>query len=267
MIVWCNGDWADAAAATLSPADRGFLLGDGLFETMLWDGAVLCRFGRHMQRLRASAEALKLPEPPPDAALHAIALDVLARNALRAHRAAVRVTWSAGAGARGLPRPERIAPTLLISCAPSPKPEAPAVVITASFPRNAGAPSARFKTLSSIDNVMARGEAAAAGADEALMLNGAGGLAGGAACNVFLVLDGVARTPEVAHGALPGTVRQALLEAGLEIETAILTRADMGRAEAACITNALQEVRPVSRLDGRALDAAHPAIARLRQAL
>ncbi|HVY84907.1 MAG TPA: aminotransferase class IV, partial [Caulobacterales bacterium] len=259
MIAWCDGDWIDDGAPAVGATDRGLLLGDGLFETVLWEDERLQRLERHVQRLQASAEALGLPAPPAGDALEATAAAVVARNDLTAKRAAVRITWSAGSGPRGLLRGDA-RPFLLVSAARSPLWETAAAVTTSTITRNAGAPSARFKTLSYIDNIAARAEAAAQGADEALMLNAYGEIAGGSHSNVFAVIDGRLRTPAVDQGALPGTVRARLLEM-TDIDVAPITLNDLLRAEAMALTNALQGVRPVARLDGRALQTNHPLIA------
>jgi branched-subunit amino acid aminotransferase/4-amino-4-deoxychorismate lyase len=103
------------------------------------------------------------------------------------------------------------------------------------------------------------------GADEALMLNTRGNVASGAASNIFLVIDGRVRTPALEDGALPGTVRAALLDAALGVEVGAIAAEDAARAEAAFITNALNPFRAVKSIDGRVLDAEHAQISILRQ--
>jgi branched-subunit amino acid aminotransferase/4-amino-4-deoxychorismate lyase len=264
MIIWCDGDWLEGDAARVPVRDRGFALGDGLFETILWDCG-LKRFDRHHARLTSSAAALRLPPPPEEGALADIARETIARNQLHNTRAALRVVWTAGAGPRGLPRPQDITPSLIISAAPSPELTEPVALKTVSIRRNETAPSSRHKTLSYIDSVMARAEAEAAGADEALMLNTRGNVASGAASNIFLVIDGRVRTPALEDGALPGTVRAALLDAALGDEVGAIAAEDAARAEAAFITNALNPLRAVKSIDGRVLDAEHAQISIMRQ--
>lgn len=259
MIAWVNGAWVKGGAPALAASDRGFTLGDGLFETIYYDGAALRRFSRHRARLCTSTCALGLPAPP--SGLDSLCLDVLTKNDLRHAPASVRVTWTSGAGARGLARPEPMAPTLVITAAPFARDAAPASIVTARVRREDGV-TARHKTLSYIANVMAMREA---GANEAVLLNRSGLLAGGARCNVVCVIDGALRTPAVAHGALPGTVRAAMLDAPLDVRVSAIGAGEIARIEAAAITNALQGVRRVSRWDGRALGA-HPLIERLVEA-
>jgi branched-chain amino acid aminotransferase len=266
VIAWCDGRWTEGGEAAVGVLDRGLTLGDGLFETILWDGGALRRFGRHMARLRSSAAALSLPPPPDDDALEGIVRETLKRNSLDAMRCAVRITFTAGAGPRGLPRPAPLSPTLIVTAAPSRKAASPVILATSTIARNEAAPSSRFKTLSCIDRVVAQIEAANAGADEALQFNTNGALAGGASSNVFVLAGDEILTPALTDGALPGTVRAALVEQDLKIRTGSVSRDDLARAEAIAITNALQGCRIAARLDGRALSPDHPLLRALRAA-
>lgn len=258
MTAWMNGAWIAEGAPALAVNDRGFTLGDGLFETIYYDGAALRRLGRHVARLCTSACALGLPTP--SKALDELCLEVIAKNGLRDASAAVRVAWSSGVGPRGLARPEPMTPTLIITAAPFTRDASSLGVTTARVRREIGVTS-QHKTLSYLTNVMAMREADG----EAALLNRAGVLAGGARSNIVCVIDGALRTPAVAHGALPGTLRAALLDAALGVRIGAIAAQDIARIEAAAITNALQGVRRVSHWDGRALGA-HPLIARLIEA-
>jgi branched-chain amino acid aminotransferase len=255
MTAWVNDHWSDAPA--IDARDRGFTLGDGLFETILWDGARLARFDRHMARLHASAAALGLPPPPDAERLRALSTELVSRDGLSSAPAAVRITWSAGVGDRGVLRPAAMRPTLVVTASAYARPTAPAVLVTSRIRRNETAPSARHKTLSYIDNTMARAEAVAQGADEALLFNTHDRIASGACCNIFLIIDGRIVTPPATEGALPGSFRAALMEANAQIIERAITLDELAHADAAFITNALHGVRTVSRLDGRSLDTNH----------
>ena len=168
----------------IEPDDRGFTLGDGLFETVLAEAGVLADWDAHMARLAEGCRALGLPAP--DAEVVAVrAHAVLADGGLLGARAAVRIAWSAGRGGRGLDRPDPVSPQLVVSAAASPRPEGPARLASASVRRNPASPASRYKTLSYVDAVIARREAHRAGADEALMLNTEGDVASAAAANLF----------------------------------------------------------------------------------
>jgi branched-chain amino acid aminotransferase/4-amino-4-deoxychorismate lyase len=236
--------------------DRGLLLGDGLFETMLaLDGRIVA-FEAHMRRLAAGCETLGLPAP----AVEEVAREAqaaLSRSGLGEGRAAVRVTYTAGSGGRGLARPAAPSPRLFVTAAPAPLPAGPARLITASVRRNEGSRAARLKCLSYIDNVLARREAEAAGADEALMLNNAGMVACAAAANVFWLKAGRLFTPSLDQGVLDGIARREVIEearaTGVAVEEGAWPPEALAAADAAFLTNSLIGARPVAGLDGRPL--------------
>jgi branched-subunit amino acid aminotransferase/4-amino-4-deoxychorismate lyase len=124
---------------------------------------------------------------------------------------AVRLTLTAGSGGRGLDRPDQIIPRLVATAAPSPRVETPATLIIAKTRRNEGSPASRLKTLSYVDGVLARAEARAVGADEAVMLNNRGEVACAAAANLFWIEGERVFTPALECGVLAGIARARLL--------------------------------------------------------
>ncbi len=238
----------------IDPADRGFTLGDGLFETLLAVDGVALRLDDHAARMIAGCAILGLPAPSM-AALRA------AVPPLDAGRQAVRITWSAGLGGRGLDRPADVAPRLTVTVAPTPLPGAARLVTARTVRRNAHSPASGLKTLSYLDNVLARREARANGGDEAVMLNTDGALACAAAANLFWIADDRLYTPALSCGVLPGLTRARLMAAH-DVTEAIAERAALDAAQAVFLTNSLIGVRPVAWLDGRAFTP-HPMVERL----
>ncbi len=237
----------------IAPDDRGFTLGDGLFETLLAVDGVPIHWGEHIIRMMQSAQALGLPKPDQAKALGLVEA-ALKQGGLVSGRAAVRINWSAGPGGRGLDRPHILSPVLTVTVAPASALVDPARLITATVRRNDASPSSRHKTLSYLDNVLARGEATARGADEALMLNTKGEVACAAAANVFWLADGRLHTPDLACGVLKGIARGMLIN---HLRPAVIqARAGpeaLARADAIFLTNSLIGVRDVVELDGRRL--------------
>ena len=237
----------------IAPDDRGFTLGDGLFETLLALDGVPVHWDEHITRMMESARALGLPKPDAEAALNLVEAS-LKRAGLATGRAAVRINWSAGSGGRGLDRPAALSPALTVTVAAAPPPAGPARLITVSVRRNDTSPASRHKTLSYLDNVLARGEAIARGADEALMLNTRGEVACAAAANIFGMADGRLHTPDLACGVLNGIARGMLIN---HLQPAVVqTRAGpeaLAKADAIFLTNSLIGVRDVAELDGRRL--------------
>ena len=251
----------------IDPRDRGFTLGDGLFETLLAEAGEIRHASEHLDRLDAGCAVLGLPAP--DRAL----VDRRMRAALADlgdTRAAVRLSWSAGRGGRGLERPEVLEPVLTVTAAPAPAPDGPAKLMVSTVRRNEHSPAARLKTLAYLDNVLARREAQAAGCDEAVMLNTAGEVACAAAANLFWIADERIYTPHLDCGVLAGVVRgQVIAEAARRGEPVRAVRAGrevLKTADAAFLTNSLIGLRPVFSIEGRKL-AVSPLVGELAAGL
>ena len=227
----------------IAPTDRGFTLGDGLFETVLAVDGDLRHLADHAARMIAGCATLGLPAPT----LGRLAAAV---PKLDTGRQAVRFTWSAGDGGRGLDRPDTVAPVLTVTVAPAPPPGPARLVTARAVRRNERSPAANLKTLAYLDNVLARREARAAGGDEAVMLNTKDELACAAAANLFWISDGRVFTPALSCGVLPGLARARLM-ATVDVEEVVAGPETPGAAEAVFITNSLVGVRQVAWLDGR----------------
>jgi branched-chain amino acid aminotransferase/4-amino-4-deoxychorismate lyase len=242
-----------AIPAAIPSDDRGFTLGHGLFETILADHGRLALFEPHVARLSRACVPLGLPVPDAEA-LKAAALQALSDADLLGARAAVRLTWSAGSGGRGLDAPAEPAPRLVATAAPAPARTTPLRLSLSSVRRNESSPTARFKTLSYIDNVVARAEARARGADEALMLNLKGQLACAAAANLFWTRGLRLYTPELDCGVLDGIIRARVIEAalahGVVVQEVAARKFVLLRAGAVFLTNSLIGAAPVASLDG-----------------
>lgn len=237
MIIDLNGQHCESDVATIDVADRGFTLGDGVFETIRVRNVKADRFEAHMTRLRAGAKVLGITMPTTDSGLEKRLIAVLEANNLS--HAVVRVTLSHGAGPRGLLPPDVASPTLVIAAAPLPEPAGPVKAILAmTVRRNEFSASSQMKTLSYVDNVIARREAEEYGADDALILNTQGRLAESTISNIFLMINGALLTPPVSDGALPGVMRADLI-ARFRAEEHPLELDDLVRAEEAFLTNAL----------------------------
>jgi branched-chain amino acid aminotransferase len=261
-----NGRLTEAATARIDPADRGFLLADGLFETLRAYAGRPFALDAHLARLSDGAAALDLPMPP-TAELAAAVAETLQANGHR--EASIRITLTRGAGPRGLLPPKEPNPTWMVTTSPFAD-SGPAAwkAKLVTIRRNEHSPLARLKSLAYLDNVLALKEAAAPDADEALMLNTAGRLACGSRSNLFLVLSGVLVTPPPSEGALPGIARRQLLDlaamAGIEARETPLSIEDLKLASEVFVSNSLIEVKPLAGVNDSAF-APGPIVPKLRQ--
>jgi len=225
--------------------DRGLLLGDGLFETLLAVDGDLPHLAAHLDRMAAGCSVLGLPFDRDEAERR------VREAAPAAGRFAVRLTLTGGSGGRGLDRPAAPLPRLFAASAPAMPVTTPATAIVATTRRNEGSPASRLKTLAYLDNVLARAEGRAAGADEAVMLNNRGEIACAGAANLFWVEGGRLFTPRLDCGVLAGITRARLM-AREAVEEVAAAPEVLDRAEAVFLTNSLIGVRPLSRLGERA---------------
>ena len=247
-MIWLNGDIVSAEAA-ISANDRGLLLGESVFETLLVKNQVPQFWTAHLARLAASCTALGLACPYDDAVLRDGVMALFAAdNALHGEkmRAVLRLTVSGGAGGRGLVPTAQATPMVMMQLSDAPpRPDALRLHMS-DILRFAGQFSATHKTGQYVDNIMARRQVLAAQADEAVMANQHGRLACAAAGNIFVRFDDRLLTPPLGEGALPGIIRGALLEKaqidGLQIEEAAIDMARLEKADALYVTNSVNGV-------------------------
>ncbi len=268
-MIYLDGALIPRDQARIDVADRGLLLGDGLFETLrAYDGHPF-RLADHLQRLGRAAAELGIPLPADMPDLAGAVDAVLDANRLLQGDAALRITLTRGVGQRGLLPPADPAPTLMIAATAYHPPAAAAMsAVVVSIRRNEGSPLSRLKSLNYLDNVLAARDAAAQGADEAIMLNNRGDAVCGARSNLFALVEDILVTPPLADGALGGITRHLVLEIardlGLPAAERSLLPGDLDRAREVFLTNSLLEIMPVGRLGRRDLPERHVA-ARIKE--
>ena len=264
-LVWLNGAILAREAARIDPDDRGFLLGDGAFETLRMQAGRPRRWARHRARLAGALERLQIASP--DWGALEAGLAELARR-LGFDAAMARVTVSRGAGGRGFETPPGRPGTVLAALsAQEPAPRAVALGVIDAPRREPTSLAARFKPIGYGDALHARRLARAAGADMAAMLSSQGALASADCANLFWIIEERVFTPALSSGALAGTTRAALnaaaRAAGVTVEEGLWAPSVLAQCEAAFITNARLGVHPVGEIEGRALAADHRLVARM----
>jgi len=247
--VYLNGRIVPAGQAAIGVFDEGFLHGATVFTTMRAHNGVVFRLPRHLGRLAQTAGLLGLNVQAEPAALTKAVADILAANQLREAR--VRITLSPGV---------REAPTTLVTAQPlTAYPgqwyEKGIQVVVSSYRQGPGDPTVGHKTGCYLTRVLARQEAAAKGAEEALWYTPDNRLAEACFCNVFLALDGEVLTPPRDTPVLPGIVREAVIElcGRMDIpcrDSSPLTVRQMLSAQEMFLTASLTGVRPVCRVEG-----------------
>ncbi len=260
MIVWRDGEFVEAESA-VSASDRGYLIGDGVFETVLVDSGRPAFLAAHLERLRRGAETLGFEVAAAAPSLRPAIEALAARNGFTG-RAACRITATRVGGARGLvPSPDARAQILVSLTAIAP-PKSTMRVVIAGAQRLSTAPTNAFKCVGAYAaNMFARIEAARAGADEAIMLNEHGRVACAGSANLFLIERDAIITPPEDEGAMPGVTRALLIKIARGLGVAArIEPIDAERIAAAplLMTNSLIGVLP-GRLASATADAPHLA--------
>ncbi len=262
MIVYFNGQTMPKEEVRISPEDRGFLFGDGVYEVIRVYGGKLFEAKAHLDRLTRSLRELKIPFPGVDR-LEGISHRLLVENGLETGDAAVYIQITRGSAKRkhAFP-PADTPPTVYLSAygfdPPKKEWEEGAKVVLV--------PDIRWtrcdiKSVALLPNVMAAQQAAEAGAKEAVFVRD-GAVTEGAHTNFAAVLDGEIRTAPLSNLILPGITRQVALslcrERGLPVTEYPVLESELEAAEEAMIWGTTTEIMPVVRINDRRIGDGKP---------
>lgn len=258
MHVYVNGTIYPAEKAMVSVLDHGFLYGIGLFETLRVYGRRLFLWDAHYARLCSGLLALKIEAPWSSAELAEAVLQMVDANDLT--DAYVRLSVTAGPEGVGLVADGYERPSLFIFAkpvAPLASPPAPKRLQTLKLVRQTAEGHQRFKSHNYLNNALARQELGARLDAEGLFLTHDGYVAEGIVSNLFWVKDGSLYTPSLDTGILDGVTRQHVLDLAkhlnMPMEEGRYRPADLLSADEMFVTNSVQEIVPVSEIDGHAV--------------
>ncbi len=257
---YLDGEILPLAQARLSPLDRGFLFGDGVYELLPVYAGVPFRLADHLRRLRRSLEAVRIPSPHSDAEWGRLVERLCSANGGGDLAVYIQVT-------RGSPEqrshefPAQTRPTVfaMVSALPPRGAHARGVsAVTAEDPRWS---RCDIKAVSLLPNVLLRQQAVDAGAYEAI-LHRNGLVTEGAASTVFTIRDGVLATPRLHEGLLPGVTREVILELaerhGLAYQCRPIAVEELAEAQEVWLSSSSKEVLPVVSLDGHPIGDGRP---------
>ncbi len=214
MTVLINGQFVPAEQALVPATDRSFLYGDGVFETIPVYNGKPFRWAQHLERLTRGADFLKIRLAFAPKELRVLAGQLIERNQMP--NAVLRLTLSRGAGERGYSPKGAEAPLVVMTLDPMQPvdPQNPPHwrLQTSSYKLPASDPLSSFKTNNKLLQVLARAEAEAADADDALLLNSNSEVAETSSANLFWIYRDTVYTTPTGRGALPGITRAVVLE-------------------------------------------------------
>jgi branched-chain amino acid aminotransferase len=271
LIAYVNGQYVEAAQASVSIFDHGFMYGDGVFEGIrVFDGG-LFRARDHLARLGRSARTIGLTVPVGPEELLEIIGEVVRRSGLRdAH---VRPLVTRGFGGPGIDPRNCPEPSLVVSAYPFPPflGSDPIRLFTSAIvrkaPRSLGA---HVKSMNYLDAIVAKQQAGELGVHDAVMLDSLGAVAECTGANLFLIAGDKLVTPTT-RAALPGITRRTVLEIaaeqGIEAEERDVWPMELHCADGAFVTGSGAGIVPIGSFDGRpVVHPEHPLIGRLQEA-
>lgn len=261
MKVYISGKFYDKADAKISVYDHGLLYGDGVFEGIRCYSGKVFKLEEHLDRLYDGARHIHLEIPLSKQAFAEAIHETLRINGLK--DAYIRAVVTRGIGTLGLdPRkcgkPEVIIITDSIQLySPETYEKGLELATVATIRNHPAALDPRIKSLNYLNNILARIEATLCGCEEALMLNHKGEVAECSGDNIFIVKQGVLKTPPPDAGILKGITRGVVIElarqAGIPVQEVPLTRHDIYAADECFLTGTAAEIIAVSKVDGRVI--------------
>jgi branched-chain amino acid aminotransferase len=266
MQIYLNGKLVSKEEATVSVMDHGFLYGDGTFEGIRVYGGNIYRLKEHIERLYESMKTLELDPGMTFDEMCQATIDTVAANGKR--DVYIRLVVSRGTGDLGIDPAKCKKATVVIivdDIALYPKEfyDNGISLVTAStrrFPIDCIDP--RIKSLNYLNNILAKIEAKKAGVPEAIMLNQQGLVAECTADNIFLVKNGVLKTPDLLQGALGGITRASVMELaekrGMKVEERALALHDFYNADEVFLTGTGAEIIGVVDIDKRVVGTGKP---------
>jgi branched-chain amino acid aminotransferase len=252
-----NGRVLPEEEARLSPLDRGFLYGDGLFETLRVVGKRVFFLDMHLARMREAARFLRIPFPG-DLDFFGIIQDLAERNEITGE-ASVKICLSRGRHEGTLSLYTPSSPTVVIltaqraSTSPADWDKGLSVAVEGEVRQNDSSSLCRLKTMNYLSYLLVRTRAQEKGFEDAILTNAANEVCECTTSNLFFFRQDRLETPHISCGLLPGVLRQALMkcmeQAGEPVREVKLGRETLPSCEEIFVTNSLVEVLPVGRVD------------------
>lgn len=257
--IYLNGAYMPIEEAKISPLDRGFLFGDGIYEVIpAYDGKMV-GFGPHIDRMIEGLGALEIELNWDHDQWRELCEQLIARNPRPQVGLYLHVTRGADTK-RHHPYPKGVKPTVFamptdIPAAPIPQRDK-VVPYKVTSMRDQRWQRCNIKSISLLGNVMHYQQGYSQGSGEVLLFNGNDELTECGACNAYIVKDGTVITPALDHQILPGITRLIALgvlraDGSIAVEERVVTKAEVLAADEIWISSSSKEIAPVVELDGQ----------------
>ncbi len=251
-LVYLNGDYLPINEAKISVLDRGFIFGDGVYEVIPAYGAKALRFEHHMQRLQNSLDAVRITNPLTNAQWQEVLDKLISETGPEDQYLYLHITR--GVASRDHRFPDETKPTVFVMSSVL-QPVEPALLekgISAVTLDDIRWQHCNIKAIALLPNILLRQQAVDQDAMEAILIRD-GDITEGAASNVFIVSDGVIKTPPKGKKLLPGITRDLVVELAkthnMPVEEVAITEKEFLAADEIWLTSSTKEILPVTRIN------------------
>jgi len=264
-LCFLNGDFVPLKDAKVSVLDRGFIFADGIYEVIPVFSGKIFRLEHHLSRLNNNLTAIKIQNPYNPSEWENIFTDLISKNNYANTECSIYMQVTRGVAKRDHVFPENSTPTVFIMLNPMPaanpgKLEKGLTVITREDIRWQ---YCNIKSISLLGNIILKQEAADNNADEAVLIRD-GHLTEGSSSNIFIVKDGVIKTPVKNHQLLPGITRDLIVEIanqhGLACEETTIPEKELFSADEVWLSSSLKEISPVCVIDKKIVGNGKPGV-------
>ena len=256
MFISFNGKIIPDTERCISSGDRGFLYGDGIFETLRTYNEKPFKLAEHLERMRCSAEKLKISFEYTNAEISESITKLLEKNNIQ--DAYIRITLSRGEGGSALQMSDSLKSTIMIQVKPF-KPydekfyNEGICLIVSGHRRSTSNPICRHKTTNLLTSILLKEDAGSKSVHDSIVLNTDGYVAECIVSNIFMVNNGSVITPSLDTNILPGITRKTVLDicqnSGILASEERFGIETLLKAEEVFITNSLMEIMPVSKIE------------------
>lgn len=260
-IVYLNGEFLPLSEAKVPVLDRGFIFGDGVYEVIPAYSRQLFRLEEHLQRLQNSLTAVRIANPYNELEWEQILYKLLEKNP--AEDSSIYLQVTRGIAKRDHAFPVNVKPTVFAMANP--------LVTTDEQSFNQGVAAitlddirwqyCNIKAITLLANILLRQTAIDEGAAEAILVRD-GEVSEGAASNVFIVIDGVIKTPPKGARLLPGITRDLIVELArvqqLPIEEVNFSKTELMAASEVWVSSSTKEIMPVVKLNDKLIGNGQP---------
>ena len=261
--VYLNGRFLPLAEAGISPLDRGFLYGDGVYEVIPVYSRRAFRLDEHLQRLQATLDGIKLANPLPLEGWKAVVLKLIEAAPWDDQSIYLQVTRGADDKRDHAFPPASVPPTAFAFASPlvtTPADVRARGVVAITVPDQRWA-RCDLKVISLLANVLARQQAVDQGCAEAILIRD-GLMKEGAASNIFVINDGVLLAPPKTQLMLPGITYDVILELaecyGQPLKIAEIEESELRSADEVWMTSSTKEILAITTLDGQPVGTGKP---------